>query len=394
LPPRRSRAALLSAAEGESVRTILIALAANLVLAAAKLAAGVLSGSAALLAEAAHSLADSANEVLLGVSLHRGRRPADLAHPLGHGREGFLWAFMAALSSFLIGGCLSIGLAIRELAAGSSTENVGIAWVVLAVAAALDGGSLLQGLRQARREARARGQPLRRYLRRIPDPALRAVLVEDGAALAGVGLAALGLLASGLFGSETPDALASLLIGLLLAATAFGLARPLGDFLVGRSVPVEQLQQVHAILAAAPAVEEVLAVQAVYTGPEEVIVAAKVRPALSLTVQALTAAMDGLDRALRAALPEVAEVYIDVTAHWSETASTAGRERRPAIAPPCERAPDQRKPDGQQQPRWHQQQERPGESQSTHRRPPPRTGRPPEPPTVGSTPDAPPQAGR
>src|SRR5439155_21859412 len=116
---------------------------------------------------------------------------------------------------------------------------------------------------------------------------------------------------SALAGTSTPDAVAALLIGLLLAATAFGLARPLADLLVGRSVPVEQLEQALAILAAAPAVDEVLAVQAVYTGPEEVIVAAKVRPVEHLTVAALTGAMDALDQALRDALPEVAEVYID-----------------------------------------------------------------------------------
>src|SRR2546429_2048796 len=101
---RSSTAALRNAAASERTRVIVVALAANLVVALAKLAAGVLTGSAALFAEAGHSLADSLNEVLLGVSLRRGSVPADAAHPLGHGRERFLWAFMAAIASFLIGG--------------------------------------------------------------------------------------------------------------------------------------------------------------------------------------------------------------------------------------------------------------------------------------------------
>jgi len=320
LPPRRSRAALRSLARGESRRIVLTALAANLVVAAAKLAAGLVSGSSAMLAEAAHSLADSVNEVLLGVSLYRGRVPADRAHPLGHGRERFLWAFMAALGSFLVGGCLSIALAIRELVEGGGepTSNLPIAGAVLAAAFAADGVSLLQSLRHARREADERGQPLWRYLLRASDPALRAVVVEDSAALVGVALAALGLVVGALVGDSTPDALASLLIGLLLAATAFGLARPLADFLVGRSLPVEKLQRLRAILTAAPAVEEVLALQAVYTGPEEAIVAAKARPVATLTVDELTRAMDELDHAIRSALPEVAEVYIDLTAFRSD----------------------------------------------------------------------------
>jgi divalent metal cation (Fe/Co/Zn/Cd) transporter len=161
---------------------------------------------------------------------------------------------------------------------------------------------------------------VRHYVLRSSDPALRAVIVEDKAALVGVGLAAAGLLGSALIGNETPDALASLVIGVLLMATAFGLARPLADFLIGHSLPAEQLQQLYAIVAQAPAVEEVLVTQAVYTGPEEVIVVAKVRPAESQTAAALAQAMDELDAALRAALPEVAEVFIDVTTYRAELA--------------------------------------------------------------------------
>jgi cation diffusion facilitator family transporter len=320
VPPRRSSAALRSGARSESARTLLVALLANLLVAAAKLTAGLLSGSAAMLAEAGHSLADSLNEVLLGVSLRRGRVPADRVHPLGHGRERFLWAFMAAIASFLIGGCLSIGLAVRELVEGGSPGDRGIAAVVLAIAFAADGASLWQSLRQARHEARERGSPVRHYVLRASDPALRAVIVEDSAALVGVGLAAAGLLGSALIGNETPDALASLVIGVLLMATAFGLARPLADFLIGHSLPAEQLQQLYAIVAQAPAVEEVLVTQAVYTGPEEVIVVAKVRPAESQTAAALAQAMDELDAGLRAALPEVAEVFIDVTTYRAELA--------------------------------------------------------------------------
>ena len=98
LSQRRSATALRRAAEGESTRTIVIALLANIVIAIAKLIAGLVSGSTGMLAEAAHSAADSVNEVFLAVGLHRDRQPPDVTHPLGHGRERFLWAFMAAIA--------------------------------------------------------------------------------------------------------------------------------------------------------------------------------------------------------------------------------------------------------------------------------------------------------
>ncbi|HEY6680473.1 MAG TPA: cation diffusion facilitator family transporter, partial [Actinomycetota bacterium] len=205
----------------------MVALFANLVVAAAKLVAGLVTGSAALLAEAAHSTADSVNELLLGLSLKRGRRPSDAVHPLGHGGARFLWAFIAAIASFLIGGCLSIALAVRELLVGTAVERYLVAWVVLAVALAAEGTSLLQSLAQARREAALWNEPTVDFLRHTSEPTLRAIVVEDGAALVGLALAAVGLLLHEFAGLKNADAIAALLIGLLLAATAFGLARPL-----------------------------------------------------------------------------------------------------------------------------------------------------------------------
>ena len=326
-PHRRSRAALQKLGSRESVRTIIIALAANVIIAAAKLVSGLISGSTALLAEAAHSLADASNEVLLGISLHRAARPPDDLHPLGHGRERFLWAFLAAIASFLIGGCFSVAMAIRQLAHGAMTGSPTTAWVVLAVAFVADGISWLQSVRQARGEARERGRDVWYHVLRSSDPTVRAVVVEDSAALLGLVIAAAGVLLSHHFRSGRPDAIASLLIGLLMAVTAFGLGRPLAEFLIGKSLPPQLLAEIRDVISSDEAVEEIVSLQAVYTGPEEVIVAAKVRPSLQLSSDELTRAMDNLDRALRNASPFVADVYIDVT---SLGASAAAGEATPS----------------------------------------------------------------
>ena len=210
-PQPRSATVLRRFAEGESVRTIVIALVANLVIAAAKLIAGLASGSTGMLAEAAHSAADSVNEVFLGIGYYRHRQPADADHPLGHGRERFLWAFMAAIASFLIGGCLSIGLAISHLKAGHPVASGAATWIVLAISFAADGASWLQGMRQARSQAKEYGLTVWRYLVNASDPAVRGVVVEDSAALIGLCLAAGGLLLSEILKSSVPDSLASLL---------------------------------------------------------------------------------------------------------------------------------------------------------------------------------------
>ena len=327
LPQRRSATALRRAAEGESTRTIVIAFLANLAIGIAKLIAGLTSGSTGMLAEAAHSAADSVNEVFLAVGLHRARQPADDAHPFGHARERFLWAFMAAIASFLIGGCLSIAIAIKELKARHPVSGCLAAWIVLAISFAADGTSWLQGMRQARRQAKDYGLTVWRYLARASDPVVRAVLVEDSAALVGLGLAAGGLLLTKILKTSVPDSLASLLIGVLLSVTAFGLARPFADFLVGRTIPAPQLEALQAIVKKDAAIEQVLSLRAVYAGPEEVIVVAKARPSAKLDIEQLGRAMDDLDHRIRQALPFVADVFIDVTAYRAEENSQGGKEK-------------------------------------------------------------------
>jgi cation diffusion facilitator family transporter len=328
LPQRRSATALRRAADGEGLRTIVIAFLANIVIGIAKLLAGLASGSTAMLAEAAHSAADSVNEVFLAVGLYRDRQPADATHPFGHGRERFLWAFMAAIASFLIGGCVSIAIAIAELKARHPVSGGLAAWIVLAVSFVADGTSWLQSLRQARRQAKDYGLTVWRYLVRASDPVVRAVIVEDRAALIGLCLAASGLLLTRILNTSVPDSLASLLIGVLLAVTAFGLARPFADFLVGRSIPAPQFEQVHAIVKEDPAVEKVLLLRAVYSGPEEVIVLAKVHPSASMNIEQLSRAMDDLDHRIRQTLPFVADVFIGVTAYRAEEDSRKGRKEK------------------------------------------------------------------
>ena len=65
--------------QSESRKTVLAALAANLAIAIAKAAAGLIGHSAAMLAEAAHSVADTMNQVFLLVSLSLGDREPDEA---------------------------------------------------------------------------------------------------------------------------------------------------------------------------------------------------------------------------------------------------------------------------------------------------------------------------
>jgi cation diffusion facilitator family transporter len=142
----------LSRAPGHSASatTVLVAFTANLLVAFAKTVAAVVTSSASILAEAAHSWADTGNEVFLLVANRRACRPADRAHPLGHGREVYVWSLLAAVGLFVAGGAVSVTHGVQELLNPEPATNFLVGYVVLGVAFVLEGISFLRSLRQAR----------------------------------------------------------------------------------------------------------------------------------------------------------------------------------------------------------------------------------------------------
>src|SRR6266567_9268936 len=184
---------LLSAVPGaddatasESVTTVLVAFGANILVAAAKSAAAVVTGSASILAEAAHSWADAGNEVFLLIANRRSRRPPDIAHPFGHGREAYVWSLFAALGLFVAGAAVSVTHGVQELLSPKPASHFAAGYAVLAISFVFEGISFLQSARQARGEAQSMGRDLIEHILATSDPALRAVFAEDSAALAGL----------------------------------------------------------------------------------------------------------------------------------------------------------------------------------------------------------------
>src|ERR1700716_3426430 len=139
-----------SAPSSEQGVAVITALAANVAVAIAKLAAAAITGSSALVAESLHSMADSVNQVLLLVGARRSRRPADLRHPFGHARYRYVYAFVVSLTVFWVGGVLAVIEGVSHLAAREPLGDPRWAFAVLGLAAGIEGWSLLTTLRAAR----------------------------------------------------------------------------------------------------------------------------------------------------------------------------------------------------------------------------------------------------
>jgi cation diffusion facilitator family transporter len=254
----------------ESLITVLVAFGVNILIAVAKSAAAVLTGSASLLAEAAHSWADTGNEIFLLIADRRSRRPPDPAHPFGHGREAYVWSLFAAIGLFVAGAAVSITHGITELITPEAAGYFLVGYVVLAFSFILEAISFLRSVRQARSEAQSLQRDLIEHILATSDPTLRAVFAEDSAALVGLVIAAAGLGAHELTGSPTPDAVGSILVGVLLGVVAIGLINRNLRFLVGQEVDPRVRTATIAALLEAPEVARVTYLRLEIVGPRMV----------------------------------------------------------------------------------------------------------------------------
>lgn len=260
-----------------SARVVLVAMGGNLAIAVAKFAACALSGSSAMLTEAIHSLIDTADQVLLLIGQRRGRISRDRDHPMGHGMETYFWSFIVALMVFLLGGMFGLYQGVRHLLA---PEPVTAPWVslgVLAVSAIFEGSSFVNAFREFRRVVRGRDVRLWGFIRGSKDPGLYATLLEDSAALIGIGLAAAGVIASAFLHIPWADGAASIAISLLLVAVSAVLANETRSLIAGEAVAPAVMERLKAVLIAEGRILEVDEIATLHLGPQAILVALTLR---------------------------------------------------------------------------------------------------------------------
>jgi len=263
---------------GDSTTTVIIAFAANAAIAVAKTIVALFTGSASMLAESAHSWADTGNEVLLIIADRRGKREPDESHPLGYGREVYVWSMFAALGLFTAGAVVSVWNGVSKLLETSSGEETSYFWayIVLGVAFLLEGTSFLQAFRQTRAEARRADRRTFQHALATSDPTLRAVFAEDSAALVGLVLAALGVWLHQVTGEAAYDAAGSILVGVVLGVVAFVLIKRNLQFLSGQEVEPQLRQSAIDLVKNMPEIARVAYMRLEFVGPRKVLLVAAV----------------------------------------------------------------------------------------------------------------------
>lgn len=253
-----------------STRTLVVALLANLGIAVSKFFAAWITGSSAMLTEGVHSVVDSTNQLLLMWGRRAAKRPPDKLHPFGYGRELYFWSFVVAVLVFSLGAGVSVYEGIIHIAHPEPAVSPVIAYVVLLVAFLLEGWSTLEAFHDFKKAKGRTGWF--KAIRTSKDPPAFIVLLENGAAMAGIVAAAVGLLLSQLTHNPFYDGAASVVIGIILGFTALLLAYESKGLLIGESADPTLVEHLRDLACDQPGVVGVGDVLTLHSSPDQVTV--------------------------------------------------------------------------------------------------------------------------
>ena len=290
-------------------RAVVAALLANTGIAITKFGAFAVTGSSSMLSEAIHSVADSGNQLLLLLGGRRAKRVADEQHQFGYGRVRYVYAFVVSIVLFCLGGLFSIYEGWHKIHAPEELTSPGVAFAVLGIAIVLEGFSFRTAVREANRTRGSKS--LFGFVREVRQPELPVVLLEDAGALIGLVFALIGVSLAVVTGDGRWDGVGALAIGSLLLVIAVFLALEMSSMLVGESAVPVQTAAILAALESEPSVARVIHLRTLHTGPDEILVAAKIAVRHDDTAAAVAAAIDGAERRVREAVPEARWIYLE-----------------------------------------------------------------------------------
>jgi cation diffusion facilitator family transporter len=285
-------------------KAVVAALLGNLTIAAFKYFAAYVSGSSSMLAEGHHSLADTANQVLLLIGIRRSRRGPSAKHPFGMGKVQFFWAFVVALVLFGVAGGLSIKGGLAKVAHPEPIENVLWSYLAIGIGIFFDGLALRLAYRALRERMAAEGETsLVQAFRDCTDATVITVLMEDALALTGLVVAGAAIALAKATGWYVIDGYASILIGVLLMVFAFVLALELKSMLIGEGLSSRSVERIKAAVTADPLVRSVVDVRTLVLGAHEALVAVDVVFEPETKVTELEAVVDRIEARIRDVVP-------------------------------------------------------------------------------------------
>lgn len=295
----------------------------NLAIALVKFVAAYITNSSAMLSEAVHSVVDTLNEILLLYGMKKAKKPGDVKHPFGYGRELYFWAFIVALLVFALGAIVSIFQGIYHIIQPEEMQNPMINYIVLGIAILCEGFSWSVALKTFRKQKGNMGYF--EAFRRSKDPTTFTVLFEDTAALIGLVIALVGIFLAYQLNIPELDGVASILIGVVLAVSAWFLARETKGLLLGETADPKLRENVLNIAQQDAAVFSANGVLTEQMGAHQVIASLSLEFKDDLTSDQIEACVNRIETQIKQLNPEIIALFVkpQTKAVWLER--TLGR---------------------------------------------------------------------
>ena len=292
-----------------SRKVIFAALIGNTLIAITKFMAASISGSSAMLSEGIHSLVDTGNQILLLYGLKKSKRPPDERFPFGYGKEVYFWSFVVAIMVFALGAGISIYEGVHRVMNPEPLGDSTINYIVLGLAIVFEGGAWFFAFKEFSKVKGSRG-----YLEAVQegkDPTFFVVLFEDSAAMSGLLFALVGVALGDITEDPIYDAMASIAIGLLLAATAMWLAYETKGLLIGESAQKSTVDGIKRIVRKSRHVDHVNEVLTVHMGPEYILANISIDFVGSASADDIEKSIELLDSKIKQAFPRIKRIFIE-----------------------------------------------------------------------------------
>ena len=284
---------------------------ANIAIGVAKFVGAAISGSSAMLSEGIHSVVDSTNEILLLYGLKKSQAEPDEQHPLGYGQEIYFWSLVVAVLIFALGGGVSVYEGLNSFQHSEASQSAIVSYVVLGVAAIFEGVALYISIREFNKNYPRKEIGLWTAIRQSKDPSSFIVIVEDFAALIGLGIAFAGVFLSELTNNPIYDGIASIIIGILLTVVAIILVAETKGLLLGESASPEIRESIKTIVQSDGAVSAMETPITFHIGPTDIMLALNIEFKDELSSDEIEAAIRRIEQKIRESHSEIKRIFLE-----------------------------------------------------------------------------------
>ena len=298
----------MSSAHG-SRKVIFAALAGNGLIAVTKFIAAGITGSSAMFSEAIHSVVDTGNQCLMLYGMKRAKKPADAGHPFGYSMELYFWTFVVAILIFSLGSGLSIYEGVSKLQHPHTLQKPLVNYAVLGFAILFEGAAWWVAFHEFRKTKGALGYF--KAVQRSKDPTVFTVLFEDSAAMLGLSAALIGIGLAQVTGNPIFDAIASIVIGIILACTAAVLSYECKGLLIGEAAHPHVIGKIRKIVNGHKGIISINELLTMHFGPRDILLCLRVDFVDGISASEVETTISDMEADIKSVHPEITRVFIE-----------------------------------------------------------------------------------